>query len=296
MKPVLLAMPGAQAMAGRLAASLPCEPGGLQMHRFPDGEWCPRVELDVAGRDVLLVAMLDDPDARLLPSYLAASVLRELGAASVGLVVPYLPYMRQDKQFEAGQGVTSLHLARLLSSCCDWLVTVDPHLHRHLSLMEIFSAATRVAHAAPAMAAWITRHVPLPIIIGPDEESEQWAAAVAALCGCPHAVLAKQRSGDREVLVSAPDAAALGGRTPVLVDDIVSTARTMAAAVRQLRLAGSAPPACVAVHALFAGDALAALKAAGAGPVVSCNTVVHASNAIDISAALAGAVRLLLPA
>jgi len=84
-------------------------------------------------------------------------------------------------------------------------------------------------------------------------------------------------------------------RTPVLIDDIVSTARTMIAAIQQLRAAGvSRAPTCIGVHALFAADAYAALQAAGAAAVATCNTVVHASNAIDVAPELAVAVRELL--
>lgn len=186
---------------------------------------------------------------------------RELGARSVGVVAPYLPYMRQDAMFAPGQGVTSRRVARLLSGCCDWLVTVAPHLHRYRSLSEIYAIATEVVPAAPLIARWVALHVARPLLVGPDEESGQWVAQVAAGVSCPYTVLRKVRSGDRAVAVSLPDAAALAGRTPVLVDDIVSTARTMIAAVGQLKAAGAAPPVCIGVHALFAGAAYAELQA-----------------------------------
>lgn len=294
MSPMLLALPGAQAFAARLAACLPYETGELDIHRFPDGESCPRLPPGVAGRDVLLVAALDRPDEKFMALYLAAGVARELGARSVGLVAPYLPYMRQDAVFAPGQGVTARHFARLVSGCCDYLVTVDPHLHRFHSLEQIYTIATEVVPAAPAIAAWIAANVAQPVVVGPDEESGQWVEQVAALAGCPSTVLSKVRSGDRAVAVSAPAAQLLAGRTPVLVDDIVSTARTMIAASGQLQRAGAMAPVYVGVHALFAEDAYAALQAAGPGRIVTCNTVQHASNAIDVAPGLAAAaVRLL---
>ncbi|RZT11044.1 ribose-phosphate pyrophosphokinase [Duganella sp. CF402] len=291
MSSLLMALPGAAGLAGQLGASLGAEVGTLELHRFPDGETCPRLSPSPAGRDVVLLAPLAQPDERLLALYLSASVARELGARSVGLVAPYLPYMRQDAVFAAGQGVTSRHIARLLSGCCDWLVTVDPHLHRYHDLSELYEIPTRVVPAAPAIAAWIAAHVARPMLIGPDAESAQWVAQVAAGAGCPYTVLSKVRSGDREVAVSAADAATLHGYTPVLVDDIISTARTMIAAVRQLQAAGLPPPVCIGVHALFAGDAHAALRAAGPARIVTCDTVPHESNGIGLAAALAAAVR-----
>lgn len=294
MLPVLFALPGNHAFAGALGAALPCQAGTLEIHRFPDGESCPRLLTPVAGRDVVLVCTLDQPDPKIMALYLSACVARELGARSVGLVIPYLPYMRQDARFGDGEGITSAHFARLLSSCCDWLVTVDPHLHRHRALSAIYSAASAVVPAAPAIAAWIAANVARPVLIGPDAESAQWVAQVAALAGCPHTILEKKRSGDRAVEVSVPDVAAWGGMTPVLVDDIVSSARTMAAAALRIEAAGMAAPVCVAVHALFAGDALAALQAAGVTRIVSCDTVAHPSNQISVSQPLAAAVAGLL--
>jgi len=96
----------------------------------------------------------------------------------------------------------------------------------------------------------------------------QWVSAVAERCGAPFVILEKTRRGDRGVSVTSPDGA-WNGHTPVVIDDIVSTGRTMIEATRQLRAAGSAPPMCVAIHAVFA-DALAdALLGAGARGIVT---------------------------
>lgn len=56
-----------------------------------------------------------------------------------GLVAPYLAYIRQDARFHEGEATSSTHFAGLLSWSFDWLVTVDPHLHRHADLREIFT-------------------------------------------------------------------------------------------------------------------------------------------------------------
>ncbi len=296
MNPILFSMPGNAILGAQLKACLPSADGMLEIHRFPDGECCPRFVTPVAGRDVVIACALDAPDDKIMPLYLAACVARELGARSVGLVVPYLPYMRQDARFREDEGITSVHFARLLSSCCDWMVTVDPHLHRHPTLSAIYSIATEVVHAAPAISDWIAANVVRPVVVGPDAESEQWVAQVAAAAGCPFTVLSKIRSGDHAVEVSVPDTAAWEGMTPVLVDDIISTARTMVAAAQQITAAGMAAPVCIGVHALFAGDALDALQAAGVQRIVTCNTVQHATNGINLSSAIAAAVGGLLSA
>ena len=68
---------------------------------------------------------------------------------------------------------------------------------------------------------------PSPLLIGPDEESAQWVAAVANCAGAPFVILEKHRRSDIDVQISVPHVERWQDHTPVLVDDIISTARTM---------------------------------------------------------------------
>jgi len=294
MTPLLFALPGNERLAALLAPAIGVEIGQAALRRFPDGESYWRYDTPVAGRSVALLCTLDRPDDKVLPLLFAAAAARDLQAARIGLIAPYLAYMRQDRRFQPGEAVTSDTFAKIVSAHFDWLVTVDPHLHRRGSLNEIYNIPARALHAAPLIAEWISDNVDKPLLIGPDRESEQWVAAVARGAGAPHIVLRKQRRGDREVEVSVPELAQWRERTPVLVDDIISTGQTMIETVKQLKDAGLAPPVCLAVHGVFAGKALQELREAGAARVVTTNTIAHSSNGIDISGLLAEGVRALI--
>ena len=288
---VVLPAPGADAAAAALAASLGAALGAVESRRFPDGETYLRLDNAVQDKEVIVAAVLRDPDPQALGLWYLAATARELGARRVGLVAPYLPYMRQDKRFRPGEAVTSGIFARFLSGQFDWLVTVDPHLHRHPSLAAIYPIPAEAVASAPAIARWVQAHVASPVIVGPDSESEQWAADVARRIGCPAIVLAKTRLGDRSVEITVPDARAHAGHTPVLIDDIISSARTMAVAAGRVRQAFGTPPVCVGVHAVFAPDAMQVLEAAGAGRIVTCDTLPHPTNAIAVTHEIAQAVR-----
>ena len=287
---VVLAMPGNAGFAGRLAQALQVETLPMETRRFPDGETYLRLDGDPAGAEVLVVCTLADPDPQFLRLIYAARTARELGATRLTLVAPYLAYMRQDKRFQAGEAVTSNHFATLLSREFDRLLTADPHLHRRKAMSEIYTVPADVLHAAPALAAWIAAEVRAPLIIGPDVESEQWVSEVAAAAGAPAIVLRKERHGDREVRITLPDLSAWTDRNPVLVDDIVSSGRTMLQAAEGLVRAGLPPPVCLAVHPLFAEDAFARLSAVAAR-VVSTDSVPHESNAIGLAGLFAEALR-----
>jgi ribose-phosphate pyrophosphokinase len=147
---LVIAMPGNERFASEIAAALGTETGQIETRHFPDGESYVRFRSDVRDRELVMVATLDRPDCKYLPLHFAAAAARELGASRVGLVAPYLAYMRQDRRFHEGEAVTSRTFARLLSSAFDWLVTVDPHLHRTGSLSEIYSIPAKAVpcHAA----------------------------------------------------------------------------------------------------------------------------------------------------
>lgn len=294
MTPILFALPGNESLGTALSHSLDVTLGNITVRRFPDGESYVRFDSEVAQRAVVLLCTLDRPDDKVLPILFAAGAAKELGAASVGLVAPYLAYLRQDRRFQPGESTSSRHFASLISGAFDWVVTVDPHLHRYATLGAVYSIPTSVLHAAPRIAAWIRAEVSSPLLIGPDSESGQWVSEVATVAEAPYVVLEKRRRGDRDVEVSVPEVERWRKHTPVLVDDIISTARTMIETVRHLHAAGLAAPVCIGVHAVFAGDGYLALRAIGVERIVTCNTIAHPTNEIDLGEMLVRGTREML--
>jgi ribose-phosphate pyrophosphokinase len=277
------------ALAQRLGESLGLKEARLDMRHFPDGESYLRILDDVNHRNVVVLADLYQPDRRILPLLLLAETLRDLGAGKILLVAPYLPYMRQDKRFHSGEGVTSRYFAELLSRYFSALVTVDPHLHRYHDLSEVYDIPTRAGHAAPLIAKWIATNVDKPVLIGPDSESEQWVAAVAKRAGAPFTVLSKTRRGDRDVEVSIPQIERWRDHTPVLVDDIISSGHTMLETIAHLKRLGLPKVLCFGVHGIFAEGADMQLMENSAR-LVTCNTIFHPSNAINIGDLLATSI------
>lgn len=283
METILFSFPGNEQLTERLAEKTGFRRGELEVHHFPDEESMVRIKTDVNGCRVIVVCSLDRPDSKFLPLYFTCRTLKELGASGVELLAPYLAYMRQDKRFNPGESVTSVAFAALLSGFADRLLTVDPHLHRYRSLPEIYAIPTCVVHASEAIAQWIKQNIKQPLLIGPDEESRQWVSAVAGAAGAPFEILEKKRNGDRDVEISLPHVEKYRDHIPVLIDDIISTASTMIKTTSDLLLLKMQSPVCIGIHAVFAGDAYEALKASGAGEIVTCNTIAHPTNKIDLS-------------
>lgn len=173
-------------------------------------------------------------------------------------------------------GIEGRFLADLISREFDGLVTVDPHLYRYRSLDEIDSIPTNIIRTSEVIGTWVREHVSSPVIFGPDAESAQWVEAIAASADCPWSTFQKERHGDRSVQL-IPPAGEFHDRTPVLVDDIISSGVTMIGAARILAAEQFPAPYCIAVHALFdasTGSELRALTRA----ILTTDTIAHPSS------------------
>jgi ribose-phosphate pyrophosphokinase len=292
--PCLLYFEDEAASALRLAqaASLPAR--AIGRHRFPDGELKLRLPVDAAGRlplRAVLLRSLHQPNEKLIELLLAARTARTLGAEHLTLVAPYLAYMRQDMAFQPGEAVSQQVVGGFLAGLFDAVVTVDPHLHRIDTLAQAIAVPHAVAlSGAEPLADLIAQRRPGALLVGPDGESAQWIAQAAARHGFDHAVCTKVRHGDRDVAIELPPLDAQG-RAVVLLDDMASTGRTLALAAKLLWQAGAASVDVAVTHALFAGDALQVLKAAGVGEVWSTDCIPHPSNAVPMAGPLAQALR-----
>lgn len=294
MKTILFSLPGNEEITRLLSEKMNAETGEATFRKFPDGESYTRILSDVKGKCVVLVCTLHEPDEKLLPLYFLSHTAKSQGAMCTCLVASYLAYMRQDKIFNPGEGVTSAFFGKLISEFADSIITVDPHLHRLRSLGEVYPIPNRVIHAAGDIARWINENIDNPVLIGPDSESEQWVSEIAQNAGISFTILQKLRLGDRDVEVSIPKIEKYKDATPVLVDDIISTARTMIETVGHLKKAGMKAPICIGIHAVFSGNAYQDLLDSGVKRIVTCNTISHPSNAIDLSDIIAREIKELM--
>lgn len=276
-----------------LADLLNGETGEFDTRQFPDGESYLRVLSPVAGRSCLVIADLSRPNAKYLPLIFLLNTLRELGAASVGLIAPYLSYMRQDRRFMEGEAITSKIFAQDLSHHMDWLVTVDPHLHRYHALDEIYQVPSTVVQGAPALAQWLKEKKDL-LLIGPDAESEQWVSEIAEQSGHPFVIGTKQRYGDRNVEIFLPDIDQYSSHTAVIIDDVISSGHTVLECINTLKSKGIAHILCAAIHGIFAEGVDMDLMSAGLESLVTTNTIVHHTNGIDMAPLLVTAVEAFL--
>lgn len=258
----------------------------IDVHRFPDGE--SKVTLpETLPEEAILCRSLDHPNDKLIELLLAAKTARQQGVKKLTLVAPYLCYMRQDIAFHPGEAVSQQIIGHLLADLFDRVVTVDPHLHRIERLDQAIPGREAIAlGTAEVMGKFLSRRTQSPLIVGPDGESEQWVRAIAEPAGLDYAVATKERLGDREVHIKLPEHD-YHRHEVILVDDMISTGRTLINVTEQLKRQGAGTIHCLVTHALFADDVTQALRKAGIDQIWSSDSIPHPSNAIALAELLA---------
>lgn len=286
MKPLIFPFFDDAKITEKISALCHFDIGKLVIHQFPDKETLVKINSDVAGRSLIFLANLEKPNNKILPLLYATETARDMGATDIILVAPYLPYMRQDKRFSAGEGISAQYFATLLSNYFDWLVSVEPHLQHIHSLNEIFAIPSTLLHASRPIADWIKSTVSNPVIIGPDEENSPWIESIVKYIEAPSLIATKNQQGERDIEIVIPQLEKYKEYTPVLIDDIISTGKTMLATIKCTQKLKMPTPICIGIHPVFSGNAYEALLQTGA-EVISCNTIAHPTNTIDLSPTLA---------
>jgi ribose-phosphate pyrophosphokinase len=251
---------------------------------FPDGEINPRIM--EAPREVILVNTLSshdfDPNRYLMEYIFSIKNLRERGTELIILVMPYLPYSRQDAVFREGESFTSkfvLEIFRYLGIKDIFAVTF--HLHRQRTVNQIEGITLHDVSGIDALRDYITP-AENPLFLAPDEEAEKWARNMAEHFQGEVAVLQKRRdttTGAIETCGEIPE-----GRNVVIVDDMISTGSTILKALKICTQVKSKTVMVAAVHGIFSRSVHWDV------PLITTNTVENPYAKADVTPYIAKAI------
>ena len=239
---------------------------------FPDGESYIRIPISVEHEHIVIVQSTYKPqDKHLLELLLAIEAVKDLGAQTITVVAPYLAYARQDKRFRTGEAISIKTVLRSIRCAgADVLITVE--IHKEHVLTYFTGTAVNVS-AMDALAEYFKDKVVEPLVLAPDIGALPRAKRFAEIVGGDYDYLEKIRDRVTGEVRVKPKNISVKDRIVIIVDDIISTGKTMALAAEQALEHGAREVYAACAHALFVNDAYERLMKAGIREVVATNTV-----------------------
>jgi ribose-phosphate pyrophosphokinase len=249
-------------LAAALAKELKVDLGKVTLKAFSNGERYVRFEDSIRGKDVyILQTGTLNPNEDLAEIFLLCQAAKLSFAKTVHVVMPHFPYARQDRVAAPREPISAKLIAHLLEeSGADHVITM--HLHSD-QIQGFFSIPVDVLDARPIFAEYLRKkNLKDFVIVAPDIGSAKDAKKFADLVGAELAILHKSRPGHHkaEILEVVGD---VKDKTCVIVDDMIDTASTLAAARGELLKRGARKDVyAMATHAIFSGPAVERLKKA----------------------------------
>jgi ribose-phosphate pyrophosphokinase len=265
-------------LAGRIADKLGVELSDANLKTFANGEVYCRYEESVRGADVFIVQPTCGNAAEGLSPNDALMELLEMVDAAVGgsahrviAVTPWYGYSRQDKKSAPREPISARLVARMLESAgIDRLLTMDLHSGQ----IQGFFQKPCDHMTALFMLTQYFADLGLEdlVVVSPDVGRVKLNKNFAAKIGADLAILNKERPAQQVAEISYV-IGDVRDKTALLVDDMIGTAGTLAAAAQAVRDAGARRIFAAATHGNFSGRAWENLAAADFEQVVVTDTI-----------------------
>jgi ribose-phosphate pyrophosphokinase len=243
----------------------------VTLRRFADGEIFVRLDENARGRDVYIIQPTNPPAEHLLELLLLIDAAKRASAARVTAVMPYFGYARQDRKDQPRVAISAKLVANLLETAgADRILGMDFHQHQ---LQGFFDVPVDHLYASPVFVQhYRQKGLREVVVVAPDVGSAKMARSFAKRLDASLAIIDKRRpSANIAEVVNV--VGEVEGRDCLIVDDMIDTAGTMAAAVLALKRLGARDVYCCATHALLSGPAVDRLSATPLKEVAVTNTI-----------------------
>jgi ribose-phosphate pyrophosphokinase len=262
-------------LAEKIAKGLGVKLSNLEVFVFPDGEKRIRILDKVLGEDVVIVQSTSSPvDENYMQLFFTVDALRRGGAKSVTAVVPYFGYQRQDHMFREGEDVSVKVIAAILDKLgINKLIAVDLH---SIKIEEAFNTPVSHLSALSIFAKTIKENKwdkDSTILVTPDMGGIRRVKTLSEMLNnMPFAIIEKNRDLATGI-VSAEKIEGKIGKRAIIVDDMISSGKTIAMAAKLLKKNGAEKIYVFATHPVFSSEAKVILQQSEVEKVYVTDTV-----------------------
>jgi len=233
---------------------------------FPDGERRVRINESVLDQEIIFLKTCNSTlDSYVLETAFLIDAFKRSGAAKVTGIIPYLPYSRADHVFRDGEAVPLEVVISLLEGAgLSKIVFVDPHT---IKMPELFSIEVGNLSALEIFAKKIKEigyDKENSVIVSPDMGGLRRMKQLSKMVDdMPFASVEKERNYDSGK-ISAKEIHGDIKKTCFVIDDIISSGRTIVQAVEQIMSQGAEKIYVFATHPILSEEAPNILEKCGA--------------------------------
>ncbi|MCC6338769.1 MAG: ribose-phosphate diphosphokinase [Acidimicrobiia bacterium] len=278
---MLFAGRGNPELSEEIAAHLKVPLGDVKLSSFANGEIYCRYGESIRGSDVFVLQTHCDPiNDRILEQLIMIDAAKRASAKRITAVCPFYGYARQDRKAEGREPITARLLADLLTAAgAERLLTVDLHTGQ---IQGFFDVPVDHLTAVPSLTDHLVGRLDRDgevTVVAPDAGGGKLARRFANGLHdhgfeADLAFIDKRRPKGTHNVAEANDVVGVvGGRTCILVDDMIDTAGTITSAASLLSDRGAREVFVVATHAVLSGPAVDRLKNSEIRRVVVTDTL-----------------------
>ena len=278
-------------IAKKLSKKLKANLVKTEIRVFPDGESKITLKGKISKSKIIVVQSIFPPvDSNLFQALSLISKAKEY-SSEVLIVIPYLGYARQDREFLPGEIVSMKVLGQLFRGVgASKVIVVDIHSKIGLNLFRIKSENVT---AIPDLVGYFKKlDLKNPLVISPDRGGKQRAKEFADEFKSEFLALEKKR--DRKtgkVQIKTENLDEVHGRDLIIVDDMISTGGSIIKATEFLKKQKCKRVFVACTHALLIDNAEKKIRRAGVAKIISTNTIPGKTSIVDVSNTIAKAIK-----
>lgn len=266
-------------LAKKIAMELGKNLSKLEIVTFPDKENRVRVIDKVLDQDVVVVQSTGvSPNRYYIELFFILDSLKRSGAKSITLVIPYLGYQRQDHIFRDGEAVSIEVIIKIIEGLgVNSVISFDLH---SIKIPEFFSVPITQLSALPVFAKEVEKMKTNDLVlVSPDMGGIRRIKLLAEILDNKVPCISIEKN--RDLNTGEVESTKINGevkKTAVIVDDVISTGKTLISAADLLKKKGVEEIYVMATHGIFAGDAPQDLENSIIKKVIVSDTIEVRSN------------------